>query len=338
MKTKTSRLDRHSRILLAFTCLLTLGIHTARAMVEGNLKKTFTVSPGGKLVVDADRGSIEVNSTKDSAVQVEVFRKITGTSDVRGQAILDDHKVNMEQEGNTVTVRAKDKKEISNAWNNDRNRLQVRYVISVPDKFNVDLKTFGGNITVDDLNGEVKMQTSGGNLKLGRIQGPITGHTSGGNIKVAGGKGAVKVETSGGNIEIGEVEGNVSAHTSGGSIHIKTVKGDLVARTTGGGITAEAVHGSLAASTSGGSISAALADQPTGDSRLETSGGNISVRLNERAAFDINAQANGGGVNTELPVTSIGEHKRSSLKGKLNGGGKSLVLKTSGGTIHLRKL
>src|SRR6188474_755589 len=106
MKTKTSRLDRHCRILLAVTCLLSLGIHTARAMVEGNLKKTFTVSPGGKLVVDADRGSIEVNSTKDSAVQVEVFRKITGTRDVRGQAILDDHKVNMEQEGNTVTVRA----------------------------------------------------------------------------------------------------------------------------------------------------------------------------------------------------------------------------------------
>jgi hypothetical protein len=109
MKTKTSRLDRHGRILLAFTCLLALGIHTARAVVEGNLNKNFTVSPGGKLVVDADRGSIEVNTTKDSAARVEVFRKITGTSDARGQEILDDHKVNMEQEGDTVTVRAKGK-------------------------------------------------------------------------------------------------------------------------------------------------------------------------------------------------------------------------------------
>jgi len=39
-----------------------------------------------------------------------------------------------------------------------------------------------------------------------------------------------------------------------------------------------------------------------------------------------------------LPVTTVGEHKRSSLKGKLNGGGKSLVLKTSGGNIRLLKL
>jgi hypothetical protein len=60
--------------------------------------------------------------------------------------------------------------------------------------------------------------------------------------------------------------------------------------------------------------------------------------LNEKAAWDINAKSDGGGVNTQLPVTTVGEHKRSLLKGKLNGGGKSLVLKTSGGNIHLGKL
>ncbi|MEO8426046.1 MAG: hypothetical protein ABI651_02930 [Verrucomicrobiota bacterium] len=167
MKTLISRLDRHGRILLAFACLLTLGIHNAPAMVEGNVKKTLAVSPGGNLVVDADRGSIEVKTTQDSAVQVEVFRRITGFINAHAREVLDDHNVNIEQEGNTVTVRSKGKQGISNAWNNDRNRLQLRYVISVPGRFNVDLKTSGGNITVDDLNGEVKVRTSGGNLKLG---------------------------------------------------------------------------------------------------------------------------------------------------------------------------
>ncbi|MEO8426045.1 MAG: hypothetical protein ABI651_02925 [Verrucomicrobiota bacterium] len=61
------------------------------------------------------------------------------------------------------------------------------------------------------------------------------------------------------------------------------------------------------------------------------------MQLNDKAAWDISAVA-GGGVKTDLPVTTVGKHRRSSLKGKLNGGGKSLVLKTSGGTIHLRKL
>ncbi len=325
---------------LAVTVLWASLASTAAATVEGNLQKTFTVSAGGKLVVDADLGSIEVTTAKSPQVAIQVFREATAASEAKARELLAEHRVDFLQEGNTVTVRAKGRQEWSGLWNLFHSRFDVRFVIAVPETFDVDLKTAGGSIRVADLTGAVKARTSGGSLKLGQIRGPVQGHTSGGSIHVAGCQGSVRVETSGGGIEIGEGNGDLAASTSGGSIHLRRFQGDVRVHTSGGGITAEQVEGNLEATTSGGSISAVLARQPTGNCRLETSGGNITVKLPPTAALNVEARTSGGRVTTELPVatTVVGEQPRTRLEGKLNGGGQDLVLHTSGGSIHLQKL
>jgi len=40
---------------------------------------------------------------------------------------------------------------------------------------------------------------------------------------------------------------------------------------------------------------------------------------------------------SDLPATVQGELHRSSLKGKINGGGPSMHLRTSAGNIHIKK-
>jgi hypothetical protein len=288
--------------LALFALSLTFVSPLARAATEDNLEKTFAVTPGGKIILDIDRGSIDVTSGNGSDVKVEVFRKVSARTKSKEQEILREHQINFQQEGNTVTVRASGKNDSFKLWNSDRTRFEFRYVISVPQKFDVDLKTSGGGISVKDLIGDVKVRTSGGGLELSKIRGPIKGQTSGGSIK------------------------------------IKQFKGDAVVKTSGGGITSEQIEGNLTAFTSGGSISASLAGQPSRDCRLETSGGNITVKLNQKTGLDVDASTSGGRVDSELPVAIVGQTKHSSLRGKLNGGGKSLVLHTSGGNIKLRKL
>jgi DUF4097 and DUF4098 domain-containing protein YvlB len=337
MNFRSSR--KHSELPRALVAtLLASALPLAQAATENNLEKTFSVTPGGKLILDVDRGSIDLTSGNGSEVKVEVFRKVSARTKSKEQELLREHQVNFQQEGNIVTVRSLGKRVSSKWWNWDRTRFEFRYVVSVPQKFNVDLKTSGGGISAEDLIGDVKVRTSGGGLRLSKIQGPITGHTSGGGITLGECKGAIKVDTSGGGIGINAGEGNLSAETSGGSIQIKQFKGDAVVKTSGGGIASEQIEGNLVASTSGGSIAASLAGQPSGDCRLKTSGGNINVRLKESTALDIDASTSGGHVNSDLPVTVLGEAKHSSLRGKMNGGGKSLVLHTSGGNINLRKL
>jgi len=310
---------------------------SVQASAQGDIQKTFPVRPGGRLVMDVDLGSIEVRTTGDSQIVVDVFRRVERASDSRADDILREHEVNFEQQGNNLTILAKNfRNDYFRRWH--RNGLQVRYVISVPPEFNVDLKTSGGGIRVGDLRGEVRVKTSGGGLEFGKIEGPITGYTSGGGISLAGCNGKVEVRTSGGGIDIGSGAGELSAETSGGGIRIENFVGNVFVRTSGGSIRADRIAGAIDASTSGGPIVAALRAQPQKDCRLHTSGGGITVELEETLSLNIAAEASGGSVSTELPVTVHGELRKESLRGTLNGGGQALVLQASGGSIHLRKL
>jgi putative adhesin len=321
--------------LLASACVNGNSV-TAEAQGQGDIQRTFSVQPGGRLVMDVEPGSIEVKTTGDSRIVVDVFRKVERGSEGRAEDILRQHEVNFEQQGNDLTIRARFPHENFRFWR--RSGLQVRYVVSIPTEFNVDLKTSGGGIRVDDLKGEVRVKTSGGGLQFGKIEGPIIGNTSGGGISLAGCNGKVDVKTSGGGITIGPGSGELLAETSGGGIEIGNYAGDAVVRTSGGGIKINRIEGSIDASTSGGPIFAALGAQPKKDCRLHTSGGGITVELDEALSFNIDAEASGGNVSTDLPVTVQGELRKGSLRGTLNGGGQALILRTSGGSVHLRKL
>jgi DUF4097 and DUF4098 domain-containing protein YvlB len=321
-------------------CGLLMAASTLAASdVEDKLTQSYRVEPGGKLAVEADRGSIEVKSADGDQVAIEVLRKVTRENRARAEEVLKNHEVKFAQDGDTIQVRAQLNSGWGGNWRDKGRNLQVRYLISIPKRFNVDLKTAGGSIQVADLTGHVRSQTSGGSLNFGEIEGPIFGRTSGGSISVAGCKGEVDIKTSGGSIHLGKVEGHTSAETSGGSLSIKHANGKTVVKTSGGNIDVAEVKGSLEAITSGGSITAVVTDQPSGDCRLETSGGSIKVSLSDKVAVDVDAKTSGGGVRTELPVAAVvhGEHKPNVLQGKINGGGPTLSLHTSGGGILLSK-
>src|SRR5438552_11954244 len=85
---------------LALMCAFTTTVERVAAATEDNLQKAFTVSPGGKLVVDVNVGSIEVKTAPANQVNVEVLRKIT----VRGRAgMRDEEKEREVLQANEVT-------------------------------------------------------------------------------------------------------------------------------------------------------------------------------------------------------------------------------------------
>jgi DUF4097 and DUF4098 domain-containing protein YvlB len=277
--------------------------------------KSFRVQPGGKLVVDSDAGSIEVSSGGMDQVRVEVERELRGRTDMEAEQTLKEMRLDFRQEGNDVFIYARHPEDhFGFNWGN---RLKLRFVLLVPDKYNLDLRTGGGGITVNDLEGTVRAHTLGGSLSFGHITGSVNGETSGGGISLQGGTGPVDVETMGGSIKIGKVNGPVKAHTSGGSI------------------TVEEVQGRIEASTLGGSVNATLTRQPEGDCELSTSGGSIHARLSRNLNLNLDANTGGGSVRTNIPVTDQGERSRSRLNAKMNGGGPVLRLHTLGGSISI---
>src|SRR5437899_3485457 len=118
-----------------FTGLL-LGIGTVVGATEydGNIEKVFQVSPGGKLIVQADRGSIKVNSTGDE-VHIRVLRRVKGGSQAQADELFTNHEVTLKQDGNTVSIIGRNKKDRFRFGSIRQPSLQVRYEISMPRKF-----------------------------------------------------------------------------------------------------------------------------------------------------------------------------------------------------------
>jgi DUF4097 and DUF4098 domain-containing protein YvlB len=315
----------NSRIALSgiVFALVFLPLNTAAfgGNIEDTIEKSFTVKPGGTLTVDTRRGSIEVEGTSGSRVEVTVIREARTNNREKAAEMFEKFPVDFDQRGNDVFVTA-DYRENSawkRFWNNLGNKFRAKFIIKVPEVYNVDLKTSGGSITVGDLEGRVLSKTSGGSLNFDNIAGDIDGRTSGGSVR------------------IGEVYGDSKIHTSGGSITIDQARGTVDAHTSGGSISVHEVMGAIRAETSGGSVTAYLSRQPEGPCRLTTSGGTVTVTMAEDIGVDLDARTSGGSVRTDFPVTVRGEIKRSSLKAKVNGGGPELYLRSSGGSINLKR-
>ena len=306
--------------------LLTLSAHAA---IDSPVRRTFNVAPGGTLYLDTDVGNVNVVPGA-SGVTVSVKRR------ARNQSELDRVHLTMEQQGNDVHVR--NAVESTSKWFSWGNDLDMAFDVTVPAHYNVELKTSGGDVSVGDLHGFVKAHTSGGGMRLAHIDGPVDAHTSGGDVRLDGASGNAILYTSGGSVVAGDVGGNLQIKSSGGSLEARRVGGTLFARTSGGGITIGEARGAIDAETSGGSIRASLSAQPHGDSRMSTSGGSIVVSLAPSISVDLDAHTSGGGVSSDLPITVLGKVSEDSLEGKLNGGGPKLVLHSSGGGIHVRKL
>ena len=292
----------------------------ARDDFEDSIKKSFRVAEGGRLTVESDLGSIEVKAVSGSTVEVEIIRTVRAHSEKEVDRVLEDLHIDFDHTGNNVTIITKYERGKLGLFDWDHRNLRLRYIISVPLKYNVDLKTAGGSISVDDLEGEVYSKTSGGSISL------------------EGCTGMADVATSGGSINLGEVNGKVDARTSGGSISIDRAQGDVVAKTSGGSINVEEVLGSIDASTSGGTVTAHISKQPAADCRLSTSGGSVVAYLADGIGVDLDAHTSGGRVRTDFPVTVQGEISKSNLQAKVNGGGPLLYLRASGGNISISKM
>jgi DUF4097 and DUF4098 domain-containing protein YvlB len=290
---------------------------------EKTEKKTFTVKVGGQLEIETERGSISINTHSSETVNVEVQFKAKTNDEELAEKLFEAFIIDYNHNGSDLSIKAKYKGSrswLSNLLGGSKwNKLNVKFVITVPEKYNVDLNTSGGGISVGDLEGLVNANTSGGGLTFGNITGNING------------------ETSGGGITVGECSGNIDISTSGGGIKIEKCEGKVDAHTSGGGITVHEVYGAIDASTSGGSVFASILEQPKEDCSLSTSGGGITVKLAKNTNVYLDAKTSGGSVSSDFPISFKGKVKSSQLKGELNDGGPQLYLRSSGGSIKVQE-
>jgi hypothetical protein len=333
LETSTQTNKTMLTILRSLLALFALAV-TAAAATEQNISRQIDVTPGGKLIVDVDFGTINVARGADDKVIIEAHRKIDFGDEAKEKEYFADAPVAISQDGNVVTVRAHHAKS-KGFWSFGHSEVDGRYTIRVPKRFETDLHTEGGDVTVGEITGNVTTKTSGGKLAFKHLEGTLTGDTSGGSIEVEDCRGPIKIETSGGDITVADGTGTLDAKTSGGRIDVRNFSGDTEVRTSGGNLSLERITGKIIGKTSGGSIRASIPDAVVGDVRLETSAGNIDVALPATATVDIDASTSVGEIFSRLPLETS-DVDNEHLRGTMNGGGKSVKLETSAGNITIK--
>jgi DUF4097 and DUF4098 domain-containing protein YvlB len=185
---------------------------------------------------------------------------------------------------------------------NVRNRY-VRIELSIPRRADLDLHSGDGDIKVASVDGNLALRTGDGNVRL------------------ESSKGDVHLETGDGDVECREFEGQLKAETHDGNVRAQGVFSALDLHTGDGNIEAEVGSGSK--------MSSAWS--------LRTGDGNINLRLPDGFAADLDAHSGDGKVNVDFPVTIEGSLRENTIRGKMNGGGQPLELKSGDGDISLRK-
>jgi hypothetical protein len=152
-------------------------------------------------------------------------------------------------------------------------------------------------------------------------------------------EGKVNLRTSDGKIEIGGFKGEMDLHSGDGSEILDAVDGNLRATTGDGHIRANGRFDELDLKTGDGHVDvrAAAGSSLNASWRLETGDGNVTLEIPGDLAADVDLHTGDGHIDLDMPVTTEGKIREGEVRGKLNGGGNLVTIRTGDGSIHLRK-
>ncbi|MCH8285940.1 DUF4097 family beta strand repeat protein [candidate division KSB1 bacterium] len=301
---KISKLSLFFLVILCVATQMSLYAQTGRDIIilDGRLLKTYTLNSNGRFSIDNHNGRIEIESWDRNEVEIEVIER-RGNRDERIEI-----EIVYSAERISVHTEYPDRNNISFNWFRRQNS-RADYKIRVPR--NVSL-------TSDSHNGDIRIRE-------------ITGR--------------VDASTHNGNVIIEEVTGDVSGETHNGDVDFRGINGEIEAQSHNGGITIEDSQSSgIRASTHNGRIRGNFTVDENGRYDFSSHNGGITLSIPDDSKFDLVAHARRNSFSSDFPYDDDRDRGRRNNRGNratrftgaINGGGASLRISTSNGSVRLR--
>jgi DUF4097 and DUF4098 domain-containing protein YvlB len=166
-----------------------------------------------------------------------------------------------------------------------------------------DVKSNNGAVELEnlDVEGKITVRSDFGDLTLTKVDANAYDlNTQNGKISVDGARGAVK------------------AHSDFGELEV---------------LNAENVTLDLSSNNGGVTFSGSLAEGPHS---VTSEFGNIKLTLPAETGLNVDIQTEFGKITSDFEITVSGELNENHWKGKFNGGGEDLTIKTQNGNITLQ--
>jgi DUF4097 and DUF4098 domain-containing protein YvlB len=318
-------------LALVLSLAATMASRPARASDDGHFDRTLSVT--GAVDLDVQTGSGEISVRTGDSSKVEIHGRIHANHGWFGaEAEQRVHEIEanppIEQNGNTIRV--------GHIENHDwKNNISISYELVVPVQTKLRSESGSGDQVIAGIAGPADASSGSGRLRLSNIGGETHARTGSGDIELNGIQGAARVVAGSGSIRAIGIAGALTASSGSGSVKFEqTAAGDVEIGTGSGDVEIKGAKGALKVQSGSGSITAQ--GNPSGDWRLHTGSGDVTVELPQQAAFNLVARTSSGSIDSSREIAVQGKLSPRELQGKVGGGGPTVELSTSSGSIQIR--
>lgn len=295
--------------------------------VSETFSKTYTALKVKTLRVRDEVGAIEIKPVEDGKdeIRIEATKTVEGgslsTSDLK--TLLAKVKIVAHLEGDALVIEA----EHETDGFPDNVSASVAFVISVPKRLALDLRTDNSPITATGSDGGVTLRTSNGAIELTQLGGAVDAETSNApiSLKEAQAKTTVRLVTSNGQIDCEQIHAasdtlTVTLHTDNGPVQYAGDATNAILHSSNGEVTFAPTTFALA-----------KAD-------LQTENAPITLTMPMALSATVDARTSNGNVTLEGitdPADPNSDSDRSARRVVLNGGKAAITARTSNGSIAL---
>ena len=322
-----------------------------------------------RIVIQNGRGDITVRSSEEAQLRVDGKKNVNAWSETDAEHLASAVSVEIAKNGDAYEVRPVN-------TNSGDSRVSLDLDIAVPKKASLTVRNERGDVSVSDMEKPVTVNTTRGDVEVRDTTGDVNVDTGKGDVKVSDTKGNVKISGHGGEVNVssatggliidGEFFGPIRAdkiakgvrfvsqrtdltitqlnghmETSSGNLEIADTAGNLNLRTNSYDISIENAGGKLKVDNRNGSVEVRFPTPPKEDIEITNSSAPITLILPESSNFEIGADCHSCDIDSEFSADSLTRTStggNSHLEGKYgNGRGPKIILKTSYGSISIRK-
>ena len=263
-------------------------------------EKAFTVSGAPTVALSTFDGSIEVRGWDRDEVVVEVEK--VGPDQATAERI----QVTATRNGSAITIDVRKPSPLETTGM--RRTPSANLVVSVPLKSAIVARSGDGSISIRRVTGTLDLDTGDGSVRIAEVSGSIVARTGDGDV-------------------IGQkLDGQAEIRTGDGVVGLDGVFTALTIETRDGAVEVTARRGS----------------RTDGEWDVTTGDGDIRVEVPEGFGAEVDARTGDGRVRIDSITKARGENRddhddSESVTGRLGGGGKPLRLRTSSGSITVKR-
>lgn len=327
------------------------------------------VKPGSLVKINNYRGNVEIHAEETGEIRVVAKKSVRASTDAEAERVAKDVSVTVREVPGGIEVRPELKDE-------GYRRVRVDMEIHVPKSVTIEAETDRGGITAAGIAGRLRISSARGDVEVRDAGNEVSVELKGGDVRIQGVQGPVRISGRGSEIEVADVTGDtviqgefygpirvkniakevhfLSQRTDltisqlpgrmemgGGDLEIYDTPGNVTVTTRNKDITFENVGGRISVENRRGNVEVRLRQAPKEEVNITNESGTVELGLPENSTFELTATSRQGDVESDFEgpeLRTTRDDRTSTLQGRVGSRGPRVQLKTTYGTVRIRKI